>query len=1379
MGLLTERPFDYLFSIVNDGLLPDAILNLPREGAINYHDSLLPKYAGRHATSWALMNREAYHGVTWHVMAAQVDAGDILKQRRVPITPGETAITLNAKCYEAALDTFAELISDFEDGRTSPKKQNLEERTFFPWAERPPAACVLSWKQSAEELDAFVRALDFGPYPNPLGLSKVVLGKSVLGVGGMDVLPSASHTPPGTVTGIDPGYIKVSTVTREVTLRQLLTLAGEPLTPAGVSARFGVTEGYRFSDIAPETASRITAFNAVCSRHEGFWVNRLATVRPLRLPMARSRVSRPGERGSVRCVPMPLPAQMAGCLEARLRESGLSDVLVAGFGAYLAGITGISSFDVAFAVRELQGEMSGLEEIFTPHVPLRFEVNRAQSFQDHFAAVRAELELIERHKTHARDIVARYPDLRPLRGRAEWLPVTINRVRSLDDSQAALAADLTLVIPGDRPECLWMYDAEVLDPSQVTAMVRGFAVFLQGIVTNPDRPMADLPLVGEEERHRVLVEWNETRVDYPKDRCLHELIERQTERSPESVALVYEQENLTYREMNNRANQVAHHLRALGVGPDVLVGICMQRSIEMIVALLGILKAGGAYMPLDPGYPPERLAFMLEDSAVPVLLTERQMGVLPQHGAEVICLDPDWWSITGHSANTPATDVRPENLAYVLYTSGSTGRPKGVQVEHRGLTNLVETQSQVCGVRPGDRVLQFCSLSFDPSIFEIGVALHCGATLVLGSQSSLLPGPSLADLLRSQSVTTIVLPPSVLSPLSAEGFPALHTLIVGAEPVTAEFVKRWGSGRRIFNIYGATETTVFSTIAECRADGAKPSIGRPIANTQVYLLDSRQQPVPVGAPGELYVGGVGLARGYLNRPELTAERFIPDPFSGEPGARLYRTGDLARYLPDGNIDFLGRADNQVKVRGHRIELEEIETVLSQHPSVRESAVAVREDVPGDQRLAAYYVPVDSATPLAGELRRFLKGRLPDYMVPGVFVPLQALPLSPNGKVNRRALPPPRPEWAERNEALIAPRDALERRLVEIWEEILGVRPVGVTDDFFELGGHSLLAAAMFARVQKAVGRKLPLTTLFQAPTIARLSDVIRRQESASPWLVEIQPGGSRAPLLCIRAGLEFRDVMRELGPDQPVYGVRDDDLLERRGAFTLEQVTADCLRRVRAVQPEGPYFLSGHCLGGLMAFRVAQDLQAQGQEVAFLALFEADSPGYRPRLSRGKEFVRFNVAKVPLHLHNLWRLGWRKKFSYVKKRLRNFFKISVPGKAKRTCVALLRTFGRPLPRVLREEHLRQLAQDSPSGAYPGRITLFRAKRPTGGNHDPALGWGRFAAQGVEVHEIPGDHQDMFKPPNVQILARRLRDCLLEAQAQESAGSAARAVKSTV
>ncbi|MBW4575234.1 MAG: amino acid adenylation domain-containing protein [Aphanothece sp. CMT-3BRIN-NPC111] len=512
------------------------------------------------------------------------------------------------------------------------------------------------------------------------------------------------------------------------------------------------------------------------------------------------------------------------------------------------------------------------------------------------------------------------------------------------------------------------YSTDLFDAATIARMLSHFQNLLEGIVANPDRSLLDLPLLTQPEQHQLLLEWNNTQqAELFKDVCFHQLFEAQAEQTPDAVALVFQNQQLTYRELNQRANQLAHYLQKLGVKPEVLVGICLERSLDMVVALLGVLKAGGAYVPLDPAYPKKRLAFMLEDAQVQVLLTQQQfLNTLPSHNAKVVCLDTDWKVIQTLKLKTQNSKLKTQNssnLAYVIYTSGSTGRPKGVLVAHRGLYNLSQAQQQLFDVQPDSRILQFASLNFDASVWEVVMALGLGATLVLASRDTLLDSSALMQLLREEAITIVTLPPSVLAVLPSEDLPALRTIIVAGEACSPDLVAQWAPGRRFFNAYGPTETTVCATVAECTEGDRKLPIGRPIANTQIYILDTQLQPVPIGVPGEMYIGGISLARGYLNRPDLTADRFITNPFSQETKSRLYKTGDLARYLPDGNIEFLGRIDQQVKLRGFRIELEEIEATLKQHSALQDAIALVREDTPGDKRLIAYIVANSSSNDL--------------------------------------------------------------------------------------------------------------------------------------------------------------------------------------------------------------------------------------------------------------------------------------------------------------------------------------------------------------------------------------------------------------------------------
>jgi amino acid adenylation domain-containing protein len=620
---------------------------------------------------------------------------------------------------------------------------------------------------------------------------------------------------------------------------------------------------------------------------------------------------------------------------------------------------------------------------------------------------------------------------------------------------------------------------------------------LAALENAPDTPLRTLDVLPSAERQQLLVEWNDTAIAYPRDRCVHQLFEEHVERTPAAVAVVFEGQELTYRELNERANQLAHYLRSHGVGPETLVGLCLERSVELVVGILGILKAGGAYVPLDVDYPCQRLECMLADAKIGFLITQhRFLGRLPATDCQVVCLDTDAARLQDIARTNPPFNVVADNLAYVMFTSGSTGQPKGVAIRHTSIARLIFGNNYT--VFGPDRVfLQFAPVSFDASTFELWGALLHGGKLVVAPVG--IPDfRDLEDLLTRNGVTTLWLTATLLNQV-VEHYPqalnSVDEILTGGEALTVRHIRKaqgaFGSRVRLINGYGPTESTTFTTCYRIPSDIAPDlesiPIGRPIANTQVYVLDAQRHPVPIGVPGELYIGGVGLARGYLNRPELTAEKFVANPFDDDPQARLYRTGDRCRWRADGNLEFLGRLDDQVKLRGFRIELGEIETVLNEHPSVAQGVVVLREDRPGDKRLVAYCVSAGSAALDVSNVTCHLRTRLPDYMVPSVFVPLEALPLTPNGKVDRRALPAPDRARPELEQAYQAPRTPTEQILAGIWADLLGLEGVGIHDNFFALGGHSLLATRMVSRVRNAFGVELPLRTLFEAPTIAGLA----------------------------------------------------------------------------------------------------------------------------------------------------------------------------------------------------------------------------------------------------------------------------------------------------
>jgi amino acid adenylation domain-containing protein len=925
------------------------------------------------------------------------------------------------------------------------------------------------------------------------------------------------------------------------------------------------------------------------------------------------------------------------------------------------------------------------------------------------------------------------------------------------------------------------YSSDLFDEKTIARLTIHYQNLLQDIVSteaSPDRRLSELALLTADEQRRLVVEWNDTYDDLATKRCVHELFEMQAARRPDALALSDIDAHLTYAELNRRANGLARHLQALGVGPETRVCICLERSPEVGVAILGVLKAGGAYVPLDPAYPGERLAFILQDTQASVLLTqqhllERLPSPLLYTSYSLLLPDTDWPAITKENETNPASNVTAGNLAYVIYTSGSTGRPKGVPIAHRSLLNLVGWHQSTFAILPADRATQVAGLGFDASVWEMWPYLAAGASVHFPDEETRVVPERLCDWLVAQGITVSFLPTPLAEAVLSLDWPeglALRTLLTGGDklhhypPACLPF--------QLVNNYGPTESTVVATSGGVPSwDGTQtpPPIGRPIRNTQVYLLDRHLNPVPAGVPGELHIGGDSLARGYLGRPELTAERFVPSPFSppgegnGVGGRRLYKTGDLGRYRPDGNIEFLGRLDHQVKLRGFRIELGEIEAVLRQHPQVQESVTLVREDQPGGKRLVAYVVGIEP-TPTATELRHFLHKRLPEYMIPSAFVTLGALPLTSNGKVDRRALPAPEGAGLDLDQTPVAPRDALELRLVRIWEQVLGVRPVGVTHSFFDLGGHSLLAVRLLARIRQGLGQELPLAVLFSSPSVERLAALLR-QHGASRLLfaalVPLQAGQpDRRPLFLVHPGggnvFCYADLVRHLGVEQPCYGLQARGLDEEQVPHTgVETMASYYLEWVRAVQAEGPYQLGGWSAGGVIAFEMAQQLQAQGQEVALLALIDSHAPaGAEPEPDDLKLLGGFALdlglplQRLRLDSDHLATLGADERLTWI---LQEAQRVQViPGDVE-------------LPQVRRLFHVFkynvQAVRQYVPRAYAGPVVLFKAQEQRG-DFEPDLGWRAVTAGELAVQTVPGDHYTLVREPHVAALAEQLAHRLL-------------------
>jgi amino acid adenylation domain-containing protein len=1100
-----------------------------------------------------------------------------------------------------------------------------------------------------------------------------------------------------------------------------------------------------------------------------YWKRRLGDAPTLELPLDHPRPGHQRFRGAMH--PINIDAEVADRLRSLCQQTGSTvlQLMATAFSVLLHRYSGQD--DVAFATVANQRQRPELQSMVgycsTPMV-LRADLSQDPTFVELLSRVSSNMDealsnLVPFERLLRELHVDRDPGANPVYQAmivVEPATVASDPLWSIHGMDVAVGnvvgrakLDLDLELDehrGGHFSGRLIYNTDLFEPTTALHMAEHWQTLLAGIAEQPELRISALPLLSDDELQLQLVDWNATTAEFPRDSCVHELVATQVTAHPEAIAVDCAGSRLTYGELDQRANQIAHVLQGAGAGSGDLVGICLDRTPDMIAGMLGILKTGAAYLPLDPRYPMDRLAFILEDSGTALILTQRSLLTkLPASDVGRICLE-DLADAVASQPDTPLTTrFSADDLAYVLYTSGSTGRPKGVAIRHRSVVNLLTSMAREPGIGRADAVLAITTTSFDMSVPELWLALISGARMVIAPTEVVIDGRRLGHLIAESGITFMQATPATWQMLIDGGWNGSPALIAlsGGEALNAPLADRLLDRCAVlWNAYGPTETTVWSTLA-CIRRGDPITVGRPIANTQVYVLDHHGRPVPIGVAGEMFIGGEGVASGYLNRPELSAERFVSDPFV--TGSRVYRTGDRARYHADGSIEFLGRLDHQVKIRGFRIEPGEVEALLLSHPGVDAAVVVAREDTPGGRALVAYIVARDGI-PDATALRDVLRQQLPEYMVPTAFVALERLPLTSNGKLDRASLPAPDLGHSP-DRMYTAPRSELEAKLVRVWARTLGLDRVGIHDDFFELGGHSLLAVRLLAEVEREVGLTVPVVSLFdRGATVAGLATFIEERTNlgSSELLVAVQPFGTRPVLFFIHADeasmLTLRHFTGPLGPNQPVLG-----LLPERVGFrfdqtrSVEDLATTMVSAIRSVQPHGPYFLAGYSMGGLFAYEVAGQLISAGEEIGWLGLVDAGTPSLAARyVSLRQRLARQRARAFGEASRKIWEI------------------------ISRSVRSQLRRLG---PRRGHAGHdfdwrgAAKLAQKYTCRGHSGPLDLFVTSDMIGTTRSGTLGWEDVHQGSIEVHEVLGDHFSMVQEPNVTLLSELLASAVRMAQ----------------
>ncbi|KTC87247.1 amino acid adenylation domain-containing protein [Legionella drozanskii] len=1347
-----NNPCDYLFSIANGTILKPKILNYPRIAAINYHNSPLPKYAGLYATTWALLNKEKEHAITWHIMCEQVDAGEILKQPRFSINEDETALSLNLKCYEHAVKAFNELIDELSSNTTALLKQDLSTRSYYGLKNKPESYGFISWNNTAEAIDTLCRALTFGEYKNELVTPKVLLHDEIMIVKAYRKLGISSGRESGTIVHCSATDLQIATLTTDIVFYELMSLSGEVLPIESIIKQKSISVGQVLTELTPHHIQELTNNPVLYQPNkEKFWVKELLKS----VHGGVSFLSHLYKTNDSTIKKVILPNHLLSQINQYAHEHSIlaQSILVGLVLTYIYRLNNYNNFTLDYTPVSNKNE-NKLHGLISRHIPLTSHFDSSSSFREVLFFIHKEQERLIPNDSYCKDILVRYPELH---GIAEEIDISITIADPIAPLVSKCCKKLNFYIAEDGSSVTIDNKTNYKDWEESYSffnfMEEHLLVLLEDAIHDHDKRLFELSIIGRNEKDCLLFQWNKTEQSYDLSRLLHQAIETQVTNVPQAIAARFNGHTLTYKTLHEQSNQLAHCLISHGIKPNDIVGIYIHRSMYMLISILGVLKAGAAYLPLDPTYPDKRINYMLHNSGSPLLLTHESLADKGFQGFEGKIIDVET-ILQSQEFNTELPDIKtqPSDLAYIIYTSGTTGTPKGVCVSHKAACNHMTWMKSAYNFTQKDIFLQKTPFSFDASVWEFFMPLWVGGTLVIAPVHAHKSPTELIELVIKNKVTILQLVPPMLREITLTprfvSCTSLKQVFCGGEILLPEiihsFYEQCASPCALHNLYGPTEATIDSLTYTCSpkdADYPINRIGKPISNMKAYILDRCLQLVPTGILGELYLSGEGLADGYLNNEVLTQQKFLPNPFENLKDKRLYKTGDLVKWQSKGIIEYHEREDSQVKIRGFRIEISEIESCLDKIACIYQCLVKPENINNTGLSLSAFLVLVDNNPITATEIRNFLKHELPDYMIPSRFFVVEKLLITSNGKLDRKHdLTPIKQLYLSKEH--LPPQNEVENKLHSIWCSVMNLDDIGIYDNFFEIGGHSLVAMSIITQIQDQFKIDISMSLLFNHPTIHSLALEIEQSLLATNneykelsfsdrIIVPIRRTGIRTPIFFIHpiggSIFWYKDLEKYLDEDFPLYGLQDPGLEHQDLLFNnIEQMAGSYIKAIQTIQPKGPYLIGGASFGSTIAIEIAKQLQNMNENIK--AIISLDGWAEYPALQRNedyfKELMREQNARI-LEQHLKYQIS--------------------------NSEALLEL----------QWHREKMLMHYKLPHLKCHLMLFKAEILTEiFNYDAPLNWWENVISGnILCHLVPGDHESMFSEPNIRILAKKLNESL--------------------